>query len=254
MIWREVGIIHLLNFRYPTSYQKRIIPVKEFRARYVRIVPRKSEFRRICLQVELFGGEAHTCRRGYTALATGCYALIDNDGKYSKAVSKCSSKGGYVVEISTRRENAAVSELANGKDIWLGLSDSQGNQRFDNPMGSPALYSNFAMQEPNVMEPGWPNIYMRGSDSRWIRSAAKEDRFIICEIDGDAPSRVPEGNRLGAEFEREIPDSQFSSSSFRDMLFPESGRLFFPVTTVVGDPTHPMRTHTCKCSSTYRAW
>lgn len=100
-------------------------------------------------------------------------------------MSKCSSKGGYVVEISTRRENAAVSELANGKDIWLGLSDSQGNQRFDNPMGSPALYSNFAMQEPNVMEPGWPNIYMRGSDSRWIRSAAKEDRFIICEIDGD---------------------------------------------------------------------
>lgn len=92
---------------------------------------------------------------------------------------------GYVVEISSKREYLTVREFAGERDIWLGLANVQGDMKFENIRGSPTFFSNFDAFEPNVMEPLWAHIFMRGSNGKWARVDGNERRYVVCEALGD---------------------------------------------------------------------
>jgi len=64
------------------------------------------------------------CPDGFEATPSGCYSLeVTESVDYQSASSTCSSKGGYLAEITTRKENKNLIYILKQKKIpiWMGL-------------------------------------------------------------------------------------------------------------------------------------
>lgn len=210
---------------YRISYQRRLTAVIPFKARYVRFYPGVREQRKLCLQIELFGGNEITCPSGYEKISEGCYHKADTLMTYDDGVSYCAAINGYIVEVSSRWENSVVADFAEQNAVFLGLRGLGKLGFFTNPKGSPNTFSDYADQEPNVMRVTADCISMR---KKWVRTECSERLTIVCENGGDALIKIPDGRRLGIEFTGAVPSSAFSASSYIDQLPPYHGRLFMP--------------------------
>ncbi|MHA2165214.1 MAG: C-type lectin domain-containing protein, partial [Candidatus Hodarchaeales archaeon] len=51
------------------------------------------------------------------------YKLFSLSKTWNKAKADCEAQGGHLVTISSKEENAFVSNLAGSENIWIGLTD-----------------------------------------------------------------------------------------------------------------------------------
>ena len=115
------------------------------------------------------------------------YIYHDHKVVQSKAELICKSEGGKLPSSHSQEENDLILAAAQGKAIWLGLSDIASEGNFVWSDGTTLDYENWRKKEPN-------NKGNRGEhcveiskkrDGAWNDKDCDQKRRIVCQIHGD---------------------------------------------------------------------
>ncbi|MHA1946795.1 MAG: LamG-like jellyroll fold domain-containing protein [Candidatus Hodarchaeales archaeon] len=91
------------------------------------------------------------------------YKLFSLSKTWNKAKADCEAQGGHLVTISSKEENAFVSNLAGSENIWIGLTDEihEGSWQWAN--GESLIYTKWDSEEPNDSGAGEDYAMMYGN-------------------------------------------------------------------------------------------
>src|SRR5262249_14950568 len=83
--------------------------------------------------------------------ATGhCYVAWSGARNWASAGRDCQSRGGHLVTITSKEENARVTKLAGAVESWIGLAEYHGTATVNRWVtGETFTYSAYATGQPN---------------------------------------------------------------------------------------------------------
>ena len=126
------------------------------------------------------------------------YYIYTKKLPWEAAEKACEKVGGHLVTISSAGENKVVWELSKKSEIvWIGLTDTNGDQYYDWITGEPISYTNWALPEYDNYV--WDGQYgflsyhatVDGEDAYgvWGEGYSSDQRAYVCEWD-TLPSKV----------------------------------------------------------------
>jgi len=112
-----------------------------------------------------------------------CYRLFTQEKSWGDAQGLCQSGGyGSLVAIASAAENEFVRALADGREVWMGATDSLTEDVFVWTSGEPFTFTYWAGGQPDNGSGSEDCVLMRaGSGGRWNDDQCGNDHDYVCE-------------------------------------------------------------------------
>jgi hypothetical protein len=113
------------------------------------------------------------------------YLVVEDTLSWTDAKAACTTIGGHLVTIGNKSENDFVCTLADGKSVWLGLSDESKSGKLAWVDGLSLRFSAWCAGEPSIRG-GMSNYAALGrsfSDYGWMIPPPEALNGYICEWD-----------------------------------------------------------------------
>ncbi|XP_061179353.1 macrophage mannose receptor 1-like [Saccostrea echinata] len=141
------------------------------------------------------------CQDGYKPFQGNCYHLWQIRQNWAAAKSFCHRQGSFLATINSREEQNFVMTMIpkRGYGYWIGLNDLANQMTFFWSDGSPVLYTNWAVREPNNY--GHKNedcVLMLSTNGQWNDAICQNpaDGFI-CKKPMTLMSATPKPESVG---------------------------------------------------------
>ena len=89
------------------------------------------------------------CKAGWHEWNQACYKVSTDQKSFTDASALCNQDAGKLASIRSPQENEFVHNLTGGKDVFIGLTDTEIEGTFVWSDGSTVVYTNWEDGEPN---------------------------------------------------------------------------------------------------------
>lgn len=150
----------------------------------------------LCFNLRLFsvlglswGCSSIQCKAGWQEWNEACYKLSTEQKEFSDASASCKNDSANLVSIHSAQENEFVRTLTGGKDVFVGLSDSDIEATFVWIDGSTVSYTNWGDGEPNDDFGMSDCVILLGTTGKWNDTPCAMWYEYVCKFTNTQPSR-----------------------------------------------------------------
>jgi hypothetical protein len=125
------------------------------------------------------------CPQGALGPDATCFYLADSLAAWSDAGQACLDAGRLLVQIDSAEEDAFIATLSPWS-VWIGASDTVVDGTFVWTDGSPILFSNWGLAQPDAYA-GPDCVEKREGDELWYDQPCDIPKRYVCESPAPPP-------------------------------------------------------------------
>lgn len=134
-----------------------------------------------------WGCNSIQCKAGWQEWNEACYKLFAELKEFSAASASCKNDSAKLVSIHSAQENEFVRTLIGGKNVFVGLSDSDVEATFVWVDGSTVAYTNWDAGEPNDDFGIGDCVILLGTTGKWNDTPCMMWYEYVCKFTNPQP-------------------------------------------------------------------
>ncbi|KAL9983490.1 hypothetical protein ACROYT_G005673 [Oculina patagonica] len=146
-----------------------------------------------------WGCNSIQCKAGWQEWNEACYKFFDELKEFSVALASCKNDSANLVSIHSAQENEFVRTLTGGKDVFVGLTDSDVEGMFVWVDSSTATYVNWEAGEPNDDFGIGDCVILLGSTGKWNDTPCIMWYKYVCKFTNAQPSQGKDSSAMSKE-------------------------------------------------------